>query len=78
MYINDLPDVVDAGSNIYMFADDTKLYREIEDTSDEDILQSDIDKMNEWSDDWLMSFHAAECKVLKIGRPLAELTDLFN
>ena len=78
LYINDLPDVVDAGSNIYMFSDDTKLYREIKDTSDEDILQNDIDKMNEWSDDWLMSFHPAKCKVLKIGRPVAELTDLFN
>ena len=31
-----LPDVVDAGSNIYMF--DTKVYREIKDTSNEDIL----------------------------------------
>ena len=34
--------------------------------------------MNEWSDDWLMSFHNAKCKVLKIRRPIAELTDLFN
>ena len=34
LYINDMPGVVDAGSNIYMFADDTKLYREIKDTSD--------------------------------------------
>ena len=78
LYINDLPDVIDADSNIYMFADDTKLYREIKDTSDEDILQNDIDKMNEWSDYWLMSFHPAKCKVLKIGRQVAQLTDLFN
>ena len=28
LYINDQPDVVDAGSSIYMLADDTKLYRE--------------------------------------------------
>ena len=34
LYINDLTDVVDAGSNIYMFAVDTKPYREIKDTSD--------------------------------------------
>ena len=73
LYIDDLPDFVDAGSNIYMFTDDTKLYREINDTSDEDVLQNDIDKMN----DWLMSFHPAECKVLQIGRPIAELTDLL-
>ena len=77
LYIDDLPDVVDAGANIYMFTDDTKLCREINDTSDEDILQNDIDKMNEWSKDWLMSFHPAKYKVLQIGRPIAELTDLL-
>ena len=48
LYINDLSDVVDAGSNIYMFADDTELYMEIKDRSDEDILQNDIDKMVRW------------------------------
>ena len=31
LYINDLPDVVDADSNIYMFAGDTILYREMSD-----------------------------------------------
>ena len=34
--------------------------------------------MNELSDDWLMSFHLAKCKVLNIGRPIAELTYLFS
>ena len=34
IFINDLPDVVDEGSIMYMFADDTKLSREIMDVVD--------------------------------------------
>ena len=45
LYINDLPDVIDADSNIYMFADDTKLYREMSNATDVTTLQSDITKM---------------------------------
>ena len=78
LYINDLPDVVDVDSNIYMFADDTKLYREMSDVKDEAILQDDINKMEEWSNEWLMSFHPEKCKVLKMGRPISDLSDMFN
>ena len=39
LYINDLPDVIDADSNIYMFADDTKLYREMSNATDVTTLQ---------------------------------------
>ena len=78
LYINDLPDVVDVDSNIYMFADATKLYREMSDVKDEAILQDDINKMEEWSNEWLMSFHPEKCKVLKMGRPISDLSDMFN
>ena len=76
LYINDLPDV-DAGSNVHMFAEDTELCREIKVISDEDILQSDIDRMNKWSDDWLMSYLAVKLRCWR-QRPIAELIDLFN
>ena len=78
LYINDLPDVVDADSNIYMFADDTKLYREMSDVTDVTTLQSDITEMEKWSNEWLMSFHPAKCKVLKLGWPISYLSDIFN
>ena len=63
LYINDLPDVVDADSNIYMFADDTKLYREMSDVTDVTTLQSDNTEMEKWSTEWLMSFHPAKLNV---------------
>ena len=78
IFINDLPDVVDEDSILYMFADDTKLSREIMDAVDNQIIQDDIDGMDRWSIDWLMDFHPCKCKVVKMGKPRAELFDLFN
>ena len=49
IFINDLPDVVDEDSILYMFADDTKLSREIMDAVDNQINQDDIDGMDSWS-----------------------------
>ena len=42
IYINDLPEVVDKNSYVFLFADDTKVYRRINSPEDNNILQSDI------------------------------------
>ena len=55
IYINDLPKHVN--STIYMYADDTKIYREIRDKHDQEILQKDLDSLKAWSDQWLLKFH---------------------
>ena len=46
VYINDLPEVV--SSDLYMFADDRKLYRTISSESDCDILQQDLNNVMDW------------------------------
>ena len=52
IYINDLPDNVK--STIYiMYADDTKVYREIDSDTDVQTLQEDLRIMSEWSNKWL-------------------------
>ena len=61
-----------------MFADDTKLSRGIIDAVDNQIIQDDIYGMVNWPIKWLMEFHPCKCKVLKMGKPRAELSDLFN
>ena len=76
--INDLPDNVTENSMLQMFADDTKLSGAILNASDAEILQQDIDNMDEWSRKWLMEFHPLKCKVLKMGRTIADLHDIFN
>ena len=49
IFINDLPDVADEDSILYMCADDTKLSQEIMDAVDNQIIQDDIDGMDSWS-----------------------------
>ncbi len=66
LYINDLPDNV--SSNIYMYADDTKIYREIKSDDDSELLQQDLNKMSEWSETWLLKFHPKKCASISIGK----------
>ena len=67
LYINDLPDVIKNGSGIYLFADDTKLYKSISSTTDCESLQKDLFEMQKWADMWLLKFHPDKCKVMKLG-----------
>ena len=51
VYINDLPESVK--SNIFLFADDTKILKQITSKEDALDLQSDIDSLEQWSNKWL-------------------------
>ena len=66
IYINDLPKHVNF--TIYMYADDTKIYREIRDKHDQEILQKDLDSLKAWSDQWLLKFHPKKCYSITIGK----------
>ena len=59
IYINDLPKHVN--STIYMYADDTQIYREIREKHDQEILQKDLHSLQAWSDEWLLKFHPNRC-----------------
>ena len=72
LYINDLPDEVSEGTEIYLFADDTKIYRKIDNINDCNILQSDLNKLLQWSNKWLLKFHPNKCKVIKVGPNIHE------
>ena len=65
LFINDIVDEI--SSSIYLFADDTKLFRVIGHDDDRHMLHSDIDKLVAWSNTWLLSFHPDKCKVLHVG-----------
>ena len=64
-YINDLPEV--SSSPLVLFADDTKLYCQINSVTDCQDLQSDLDNLQAWADKWQMRFHPQKCKVMRIG-----------
>ena len=57
-----------------LFADDTKVYRTIKDAHDFEALQSDLDKLDQYSMKWLLKFHPDKCKVLTVENP----TELSN
>ncbi|CAC5405728.1 Glycosyltransferase-like domain-containing protein 1,Glycosyltransferase-like domain-containing protein 1-like [Mytilus coruscus] len=63
IYINDLPEMLD--SNCYMFADDTKVFRQIQTTDDNDALQRDLSHIETWSNTWLLRFHLDKCQIMK-------------
>ena len=66
LYINDFPDGLVC--EVFMFADDTKVYRKIKDDTDRETLQSDIDALHEWSTDGFSRFHPQKCKVMTVTR----------
>ena len=43
-------------------------FRVISDEKDQDVFQSDLDKLVEWSESWQMEFNFTKCKSLHIGR----------
>ena len=51
-----------------MYADDTKIYREIREKNDQEILQKDLDSLKVWSDEWLLKFHPNKCYSITIGK----------
>ena len=59
IFINDLPDCVSGTCKV--FADDTKIYNV---TKNRDQLQTDIDKMTEWTTTWNLYFNVDKCKVM--------------
>ena len=65
IYKNDMPECVD--STTYLFADDTKIFKEIKSPNDEGKLQNDLDERQQWSDTWLLKFHPNTCKVLTVS-----------
>ena len=64
IYINDLPDTV--LSQVFLFLDDTKMYRHIHKEQDHITFQEDIARLQEWADKWLLKFHPKKCKLLTI------------
>ena len=64
-HIDDILEMVE--SSTYLFADDTKIFREIREENDEKMLQADLDSLQSWSDTWLLKFHPNKCKVMSVA-----------
>ena len=67
LFINDMQDYVSEGTHIALYADDTKIWRRINNWSDHEILQNDIDALFNWAQTNKMKFHPQKCKVLSVA-----------
>ena len=68
IYINDLPECCEMESGIYLFADDAKLFKYINGDVDRQRLQGGLDRLQEWTDKWLLKLNCKKCKVISFGR----------
>ena len=67
LFINDMVECMSEGTNIALYADDTKIWRTISNWNDHLVLQQDIDSLFKWSILNKMVFHPHKCKVLSVS-----------
>jgi hypothetical protein len=68
IYINDLPNNLQSMCKI--FADDTKIYNEAENSQ---MIQGDLGTLQDWTNQWNLYFNVLKCKVLHIGKKNEEV-----
>ena len=67
LYVADLPSAVSCLTKVRMFADDTKIFREVSDASEFVELQRDLDSIVRWCQTWLLQLNSAKCKCVRYG-----------
>ena len=70
-FINDLPKETIVSTKI--FADDTKVYTEIESDKDRESLQETVDKMYNWTSSWLLKFNETKSSFLVLETTKKEI-----
>ena len=59
LYVNSMPDIV--YSILLLYADDSKLFREISTTEDQRLLQQDLYSLHKWTKKSLLKFNRKKC-----------------
>ncbi len=62
-----IDEVVKHGSEVFLYADDTKVFRRIQNVEDCNRLQGDVDELRKWTEKWLLFFHPEKSKYMRIG-----------
>jgi hypothetical protein len=68
IYINDLPEDCGSLSEMFLYADDAKLYKSISGSNDVSALSSSCDSLLNWSERWLMKLNTSKCNVMSVTR----------
>ena len=67
IFINDLPDSCSDFAEIFLLADDAKLFEHVRSAEDSAVLQRNCNGLFQWSNQWLLRLNVDKCKVLSIG-----------
>ena len=78
LFINDLPSILDPGTEVCLFADDCLIYRSIETTQDQIQFQEDLDALHRWGQSWGMRFNAKKCNIMTITNKEDPLTKFYQ
>ena len=76
IYVNDIPDIIT--STAKLFADDSKIYRQINNVEDSIALQIDLTTLNLWADRWQMKFNPTKCEVMRISHNKDKRSTRYN
>jgi hypothetical protein len=66
IYINDLVQFCGTSGELFLFADDAKLFKHIQLMHDSYVLNKHCQELFDWSEKWLMKLNIDKCKVLTI------------
>ena len=66
IYINDIHASV-LNSAVYLFADDTKMSKLIEDSLDTDQMQTDLDAIDQWCEEWKIHLNINKCSHVRFS-----------
>ena len=61
-YINDLQEVCKQFVNVFLFADDAKLYKHVINDDNHQLLQKSLNAFQVWSDRWSLKFTISSFK----------------
>ena len=78
IFINDLPDVAVGGVFTSLYADDTKVYRNINTIDDCMSMQKTLTTMDTWTRDNNIRLNASKCKALTITRKKSPLDFIYK
>ncbi|VDM01217.1 unnamed protein product [Schistocephalus solidus] len=65
-YINDCANELDC--DIAMFADYLKLRHVVQTAADEENLQANFNRLQKWSNDWLLPLNERHCNIILVGK----------
>ena len=65
------------GSELFLYADDAKLFRHISCINDVDLLQKDFLDVQLWMEKWLLKLNINKCKVVSYGHQIGFINDYY-